>query len=247
LIVRPAPSTSATLFRDGPREEHTAMPESSRTVLTSTRPRPTSVAIVAADAVTGQGTAALLHGRDGVRVLNAGLQSEADVFLLLADRVTEDTFRLMERLALGRDAETVRFVLVGDGVREPGVVWSITGGLVTVIPRQEAEADNVARAVARPGDGAVPASEVSPSWLIGQLRMMQQDLLEPADRPETELEPREIAVLRLLADGWGTPEIAVRLAYSERTVKNIIHGVLTRFRLQNRTQAVAFAMRSGVL
>ncbi|HEV3170752.1 MAG TPA: LuxR C-terminal-related transcriptional regulator, partial [Actinocrinis sp.] len=112
---------------------------------------------------------------------------------------------------------------------------------------QEAEAESLARAVAQPGDGAAPASEVSPSWLIGQLRMMQQDILEPADRPETGLEPREIAVLRLLADGWGTPEIAVRLAYSERTVKNIIHGVLTRLRLQNRTQAVAYAMRSGVL
>jgi DNA-binding NarL/FixJ family response regulator len=43
----------------------------------------------------------------------------------------------------------------------------------------------------------------------------------------------------------GTPEIAVELCYSERTVKNIIHGVLTRLRLRNRTQAVAYAVRSG--
>jgi DNA-binding NarL/FixJ family response regulator len=222
------------------------MPESGPSLRAATS-RSASVAIVAGDPVAGQSTAALLRGRDGVRVLPAGLQAEADVFLFLADRVTEDTLKLMERLAVGRAANTVRFVLVGDGVREPGVVWSITDGLVTVIPRREAAADSVARAVARPGDRAAPVSGASPSWVIGQLRTMQQDILEPEDRADAGFEPREIAVLGLLAEGLGTPEIAVRLAYSERTVKNIIHGVLTRLRLQNRTQAVAYAMRSGAL
>ena len=54
-------------------------------------------------------------------------------------------------------------------------------------------------------------------------------------------------MLRLLADGWETAEIAARLNYSERSVKNIIHGVLGRHGLRNRTQAVAYALRSGVL
>ena len=224
------------------------MPQPPRTVPLSTLPRrPVTVAIIAGDPVSGQGAAALLNGRDEVRVLAAGAQSEAEVYLVFADRVGEPTFRLMERLAGERAAGTVRFVVVGDGVREPGVVRAISDGLVDVIPRGEADVERVVHCAVRPVDAAVPRSDVAPAWMIGQLRVMQQDVLEPAQPSDAGLEPRELAVLRLLADGCGTPEIALSLAYSERTVKNIIHGVLTRLRLRNRTEAVAYAMRCGSL
>ena len=57
--------------------------------------------------------------------------------------------------------------------------------------------------------------------------------------------PRERDVLELLADGHSTREIAIRLAYSERTIKNILQDLTTRLHLRNRTQAVAHAVRSG--
>ncbi|MGH3909882.1 MAG: hypothetical protein ACRDTG_23285 [Pseudonocardiaceae bacterium] len=37
------------------------------------------------------------------------------------------------------------------------------------------------------------------------------------------------------------------MAYSERTVKNIIHNVITRLQLRNRAQAVAYAVREGLI
>jgi DNA-binding NarL/FixJ family response regulator len=210
--------------------------------------RPVPLAIVAGDPVAGQGTAALLRGRGELRVLPSGAHTDAEVFLVLADRVGEPTLRLLERLAADRAAGTVRFVLVGDGVREPEVVRAITGGLVEVIPRAQADIERVVRAAARPPAQAADVSAgVAPAWLLGQLRMMWQDVLESGDDADDDLEPRELAVLRLLADGWGVPEIAVSLSYSERTVKNIIHGVLTRLRLRNRTEAVAYALRCGAL
>ena len=43
------------------------------------------------------------------------------------------------------------------------------------------------------------------------------------------------------------PEIARRLCYSDRTVKNIIHDVVTRLQLRNRSHAVAYALREGLI
>ena len=58
---------------------------------------------------------------------------------------------------------------------------------------------------------------------------------------------RELRVVRLLADGYSTAEIARELAYSERTIKNSIHDLTTRLQLRNRSHAVAFAVRQGLI
>jgi DNA-binding NarL/FixJ family response regulator len=59
------------------------------------------------------------------------------------------------------------------------------------------------------------------------------------------LTKRERAVLVLVANGYSTREVAIRLAYSERTIKSIVRDVTVRLNLRNRTQAVVYAVRNG--
>jgi DNA-binding NarL/FixJ family response regulator len=54
-------------------------------------------------------------------------------------------------------------------------------------------------------------------------------------------------VLRLLAEGHDTRRIAMDLRYSERTVKNVVHDVLTKLNCRTRAQAVGVATRTGVI
>ena len=61
------------------------------------------------------------------------------------------------------------------------------------------------------------------------------------------LTERELDVLRLLADGETTRGMASALAYSERTIKNIVHDVLVKMNGRNRTHAVALATRQGLV
>ena len=61
------------------------------------------------------------------------------------------------------------------------------------------------------------------------------------------LTEREIQVLRLIADGLDTAEVARELAFSERTIKSILHDVTTRLQLRNRSHAVAYAVREGLI
>ena len=78
---------------------------------------------------------------------------------------------------------------------------------------------------------------------------LMHHLSEQAAKSEDALEltPREIDVLRLAAEGMETAEIARQLCYSERTVKGVVHAITTRLRLRNRAQAVAYAVRLGLI
>ena len=58
---------------------------------------------------------------------------------------------------------------------------------------------------------------------------------------------RELSVLRLLAQGSTTREIAGELCYSERTVKNIVHDTLAKLHCRTRAEAVAVMARQGAL
>ena len=61
------------------------------------------------------------------------------------------------------------------------------------------------------------------------------------------LTSREQEVLRLVAAGHPTREVARRLCYSERTIKNVIHDVVTKLNARTRSQAVAEAVREGLI
>jgi DNA-binding NarL/FixJ family response regulator len=207
---------------------------------------PVTVAVLAGDPITGEGAAAYLSARPGIRVLPAERQDEAEVVLVLVSRVTDEALEWM-RQAADRARREVRFVLVGDGVRGPDVLRAVTCGLVSVIPRQEADFGRILHAIEAVREDRLELPDVALGWLVDQVRAIQKDVLEPMGVTPAGLEAREADVLRLLAEGLGTPEIAARLNYSERTVKNIIHGVLTRWRLRNRAHAVAFALRNGAI
>ncbi len=54
-------------------------------------------------------------------------------------------------------------------------------------------------------------------------------------------------MLSLIAAGHPTREVALELSYSERTVKNVLHDVVTKLNARSRSQAVAFAVREGLI
>ena len=66
-------------------------------------------------------------------------------------------------------------------------------------------------------------------------------------RGAPQLSEREREVLRLLAEGFRSEEIAQRLFISEHTVRAHVAKATTRLGARTRTQAVAIALRSGLI
>jgi len=60
------------------------------------------------------------------------------------------------------------------------------------------------------------------------------------------LSPREVEVLRLLAEGHSNRAIADSLSLSERTVENHVSHILAKLELESRAAAATFAVRQGV-
>jgi len=64
---------------------------------------------------------------------------------------------------------------------------------------------------------------------------------------DDELTPREVDVLRLVAEGNGNREIAERLFISEETVKGHVKNAMGKLGAVDRTQAVTIAIRRGFI
>jgi DNA-binding NarL/FixJ family response regulator len=75
------------------------------------------------------------------------------------------------------------------------------------------------------------------------LRTVAQRSADESKGEET-LTEREVEVIRLLAHGASNPQIADELNISVNTVKTHISHILTKLKLENRTQAAAYAVRN---
>ena len=63
----------------------------------------------------------------------------------------------------------------------------------------------------------------------------------------SRLSERELEVVRLIAEGLSNKEISVRLALSDKTVKNHISHILAKLNLTARTQVAVLALRAGIV
>jgi DNA-binding NarL/FixJ family response regulator len=58
---------------------------------------------------------------------------------------------------------------------------------------------------------------------------------------------REREILQLLADGLSNADVAQRLFISQETVKSHVRHILAKLEADNRTQAVAIALRESII
>ncbi|EST32578.1 response regulator transcription factor [Streptomyces niveus] len=204
----------------------------------------TTVALRAQDPISQAGVASQLRARPEVSVMEWDDDVSPQVVVLVVDAVDEDALRTLRRIQRTTDCRTV---LVTTDIDEQKLVSAAECGVAGVVRRSESTPEHLVHVigtVAR-GEGHLPSDLLG--RLLEEVGRLQGQVLGPRGLHFTGLAAREVDVLRLVAEGYDTADIATKLAYSERTIKNVLHSVMTRLQLRNRSHAVAYAMRQGLI
>jgi DNA-binding NarL/FixJ family response regulator len=203
-----------------------------------------SVYVYANDPILQAGVGSQLRASPEVAVVSQSELDEADVAVVVTDLVDETVLRVLRAIQRGSAPRTV---LIAAALDESTVIAAAEAGVSGLLRRSEVTSERLMEVVGKvaAGEAAVPSDLLA--RLLDQVGRLQRQVLSPRGLRFSGLSEREIEVLRLLADGMDTGEIARRLSYSERTIKAVLHDVTTRLQLRSRAHAVAYAVREGLI
>jgi DNA-binding NarL/FixJ family response regulator len=143
-----------------------------------------------------------------------------------------------------RESTGAQVIVCSSKVDEDSVRSAMSAGAVGYLRKDTLTTEGLAAAVkAVANDTGV----MTPELLGTLLRSISSDDIGAARPAAARLTDREQQVLALIAAGHPTREVAKQLCYSERTVKNVLHDVVTKLNARSRSQAVAFAVREGLI
>ncbi|GAA4587324.1 response regulator transcription factor [Planotetraspora phitsanulokensis] len=191
---------------------------------------------------------------DGIEV--AAEAANGDEAVAAVRRTRPDVVLMDIRMPQMDGLEATRRILAG-GAEDTRVLILTTYDL-----------DHYVYAALAAGASGFLLKDVTPEHLVAAVRMVRsgdallaptitrrlverfalRDNVKPAlHRDLSELTPRELDVLRLLATGLSNAELADRLTLSVATVKTHVARILSKLGLRDRVQAVVVAYETGLI
>lgn len=217
----------------------------------------TTVFVYASDPLSAAGAKAQLMNEAAIELVGPVDMNRARVALLVADCTDEGVARVARTIQ--RDG-VPHVVVVAGRFDEKGVVAATAAGVTSFLRRSEATTSRLVAAIRDADESGcrLPESLIRKAaahhddaivvdLIDGSPEMVGGRSSVTSTATVPRLSVREAEVLRLVADGYDTSEVAEKLAYSESTIKGILAKVMTRTQARNRCHAVAIAVRQGLI
>jgi NarL family two-component system response regulator LiaR len=222
------------------------------------------ILIVDDHAIVREGLRALIEGKPGLSVageaangeeaVRLALELDPDVILMDLVMPVMDGITAIGEIKASRPE--ARILVLTSFADDEQVFAAVRGGALGYLMKDSSPAELVEaiRSVYHGQPSLTPS--VARKLLVGS-----QELDRPAagsnesvaPRPETQrpalveqLTEREIEVLRLVAKGLSNQDIAQLIVVGEGTVRFHVSNILGKLQLENRTQAVLYALRTGL-
>jgi DNA-binding NarL/FixJ family response regulator len=205
--------------------------------------RALQVYVYAKDAILRAGIASQLRRSPDLALAEEYRPDSSGVAIVATDELGEEVDTAIRAV---RRSCTPRIMVVTNRLTRSGVDSAYEAGARAFIRRSEARPERLAEAVRRLSASAEAPGSIDQA--LGDLVDEVEEDNRQAIRPRPAgLNDRDMEVLRLMADGHSTAGIARGLAYSESTIKNIIHAIVRELGARNRAHAVAMALRSQMI
>ena len=183
----------------------------------------------------------LVEVGDGDQAIAAVEETPADVVLLdvrMPGRSGVEVCKTIKSIS-----PSTGIIMLTASDEESDLYESIRSGASGYLLKDGSTYDQVAEAVRLVAAGQ---SLISPSMATKLLDEFVQMSRSPA-QATAQLTQRELQVLRLVAKGLSSREIAEELYISENTVKNHIRNMLEKLQMKSRMEAAMYAVRSNLL
>jgi len=172
---------------------------------------------------------------DGADALEQARQLRPDVVVM--DLLMPVMDGIAATRMIRRELPETEVLALTSVLESASVVEAIRAGAIGYLLK-DTQAAELRKAIKAAAAGQVQLSPQASSYLLGFIRI--PELPEP-------LTPREMDVLRLLAQGQSNKEIARILHLVEETVKSHVRHILGKLGVQSRTQAVLAAIQLGIV
>lgn len=183
------------------------------------------------------------NGQQAIRMVD---YSNPDVIVMDVDLPGINGIEVARTVKLNHP--NIGVVLLSDLNDHDGIVKSLRAGVAAYLSRTISW-DDLLAAVDMVRTGNYPINELVlndpavAAAVMGAFRQLTMDT--NTEHVYSPMSPREIEVLELVAAGQTNKEIALRLEISNQTVKNHISSILRKLAVNDRTQAVVFALQRG--
>jgi DNA-binding NarL/FixJ family response regulator len=216
-----------------------------------TDPRPTRVLLVDDHALLTDSLARVLSSEPDLEVVGVA-GSVAEAKQLARERM--DVVLMDYRLPDGTGAEatraikarwpSARVVMLTAVHDDETVLESIQAGADGYLTKDRAVEEVVAAVrAARAGETLLPRSVI-----IGIAQRVASAQDRAPDRPAIEqLTPRELEVLRSLAEGLATPDLCERLFISRNTLRTHVQNIMMKLHVHSKLEAVTVALRYRII
>jgi DNA-binding NarL/FixJ family response regulator len=184
-------------------------------------------------ALESEGIKVVAEASDGASAIKLALEHKPDVVLMDVSMPGMDGVEAARRLveADGRQ----RVVMLTMHIDRDVIDRAIRAGAVGYLTK-DSSISEVILAIQLAANGDRPMSP-----------RLAAAMLDEARRDDALISAREEEVLQLVADGFGTNEIAEQLYISGKTVKNHLASIYEKLNARDRTQAVLMAVKMGIV
>ena len=179
---------------------------------------------------------------DGVDALQKIRQLRPDVVLMDIHMPVVDGIAVTQHVA--QEFPEIAVLILTMYQQSQHVLQAMKNGakgylLKTASVQQVTEAIRTVRA------GGVFVAPETAGMIVGEYRRLSTSL--SGNQGVDDLQAKEVEIVRYVALGMSNREIAEKLSYSEKTVKNYLSAIFQKLHLRDRTQVAIFALRHGLL